>query len=134
MSTGQLTNRGDLTKGYLAKFDNSEKAPSFSTLMKIANPLNVEISLLMAESSESPEVMSPCIVRKNGRKEVGSFGGVLYGHRQKHWVTRRLGRILSRLSLLQIFVKGLSPPMKGKNLCMSLKEHMDLPMTMKNMY
>jgi hypothetical protein len=48
--------------------------PPFSTLIKIADALDTDISLLIAEDSELPENMSLCIVRKNERKEVVSRG------------------------------------------------------------
>jgi transcriptional regulator with XRE-family HTH domain len=72
MSLARLAKLCGLTKGYVSKIENSDKAPPFSTLSKIANALDTDISLLLADESEVPENLSLCIVKKNERKEVMS--------------------------------------------------------------
>jgi len=79
MSLERLAQLTGLTKGYVSKIENSDKAPPFSTLIKIAHALNTDISLLIAEESEMPENINLCIVRKDERKEVISRG-TLYGY------------------------------------------------------
>jgi predicted transcriptional regulator len=46
VSPGKLSKLTGLTKSYVSKIENSDKAPPFSTLIKIANVLDTEISLL----------------------------------------------------------------------------------------
>ena len=79
MSVERLARLSGLTKGYVSKIENSDKAPPFSTLIKIADALNTDISLLIAEDSEVPQNMNLCIVRRNERREVVSRG-TLYGY------------------------------------------------------
>ena len=79
MSLEQLAKSAGLTKGYVSKIENSHKAPPFSTLIKIAKALNTEVSVLIAEKSESPEDMSLCIVKKDEGREVVSKG-TFYGY------------------------------------------------------
>src|SRR3972149_2989238 len=79
MSLERLAKLTGLTKGYVSKIENSDKAPPFSTLIKVANALNTDISLLIAEDSEIPENINLCIVRRNEKKEVVSRG-TLYGY------------------------------------------------------
>ena len=52
LSLDQLARFCGLTKGYVSKIENSEKAPPFSTLIKIATALNIDVGLLIAEDSE----------------------------------------------------------------------------------
>ena len=47
MSLGRLAKLCALTKGYVSKIENYDKAPPFSTLSKIADALDTGISLLL---------------------------------------------------------------------------------------
>jgi transcriptional regulator with XRE-family HTH domain len=64
------------TTGYLSRIENSENAPPISTLSKIAQGLEVDISFLLAEERiDTPRNM--VIVRKDDPKELinrASFG------------------------------------------------------------
>jgi transcriptional regulator with XRE-family HTH domain len=46
VSPGKLSKLTGLTKSKVSKIENSDKAPPFSTLIKIANALDTDISLL----------------------------------------------------------------------------------------
>lgn len=91
MSLQQLARLTGLTKGYISKIENSHKAPPFSTLTKIANALNTDIALFLAENTETPENINLCIVRKNERKEVASVG-TLYGYHYVSLAYKKLGK------------------------------------------
>jgi transcriptional regulator with XRE-family HTH domain len=91
MSLERLAQLTGLTKGYVSKIENSDKAPPFSTLIKIAHALNTDISLLIAEESEMPENINLCIVRKDERKEVISRG-TLYGYHYEALAHKKLGK------------------------------------------
>lgn len=80
-----------LTKGYVSKIEHADKAPPFSTLSKIANALNTDISLLLADESEIPDHLSLCIIRKNERKEVVSRG-TLYGYHYNALAYKKVGK------------------------------------------
>ncbi|UCE55101.1 MAG: helix-turn-helix transcriptional regulator, partial [Desulfobacterales bacterium] len=54
MSQERLAELSGLTKGYISKIEKSDTAPPLSTLSKIANALNVDITLLTAEELELP--------------------------------------------------------------------------------
>lgn len=49
----QLSERVDLSKGYLSKIESSDSAPRLPTLQKIANALNVEMDVFF-DSQEKP--------------------------------------------------------------------------------
>ncbi len=91
MSLDQLARNAGLTKGYVSKIENSHRAPPFSTLIKIAEALHTEVSVLIAENSESPEDMSLCIVRKNEGKEVVSRGS-FYGYGYISLAFKKMGK------------------------------------------
>jgi transcriptional regulator with XRE-family HTH domain len=70
-----------LTKGYISRIENSQKAPPVSTLLKIAAALDTDLNVLMADVTERYENASFCVIRKDERKEVltkGSLYGFLY--------------------------------------------------------
>jgi transcriptional regulator with XRE-family HTH domain len=92
MSLEKLAKVAGLTKGYISKIEHSQKAPPISTLLKIANALGTEASFLIAESSsELPENISICIVRKNERREVVSRG-TFYGYRYESLAYKKIGK------------------------------------------
>jgi transcriptional regulator with XRE-family HTH domain len=91
MSLGRLAKLCGLTKGYVSKIENSDKAPPFSTLSKIANALDTDISLLLADESEAPENLNLCIIKKNERKEVVSRG-TLYGLHYEALAHKKVGK------------------------------------------
>jgi transcriptional regulator with XRE-family HTH domain len=102
MSLGRLANLAGLTKGYVSKIENSDKAPPFSTLSKIANALDTDINLLLAENSETPQHLSLCIVRKNERKEVVSRG-TLYGYHYEALAHKKIGKNMEPFIILPAF-------------------------------
>jgi transcriptional regulator with XRE-family HTH domain len=91
MSLEKLAQLSGLTKGYVCKIENSDKAPPLSTLGKIANALDTDISILLADESEVPENLSLCIVRKDERKEVVSRG-TLYGYHYDALAHKKIGK------------------------------------------
>jgi transcriptional regulator with XRE-family HTH domain len=92
MSLEQLAKIAGLTKGYISKIEHSQKAPPLSTLAKIAKALDTEVSFLIAErSSEAPENINICIVRRNERKEVVSRG-TFYGYHYESLAYKKIGK------------------------------------------
>ena len=91
ISLERLAKLTGLTKGDVSKIENSDKAPPFSTLNRIANALNTDISLLIAEESEKPEDINLCVVRKDERKEVETRG-TLYGYHYEALAYKKLGK------------------------------------------
>ena len=79
MSLERLAKLTGLTKGYVSKIENSDKAPPFSTLIKVANALDTDISLLIAEDSEIPENINLCIsiIPHSGRSLGGKKAKIL---------------------------------------------------------
>jgi transcriptional regulator with XRE-family HTH domain len=92
MSLEQLAKIAGLTKGYISKIEHSQKAPPVSTLGKIAKALDTEVSFLIAErSSEAPENINICIIRRNERKEVVSRG-TFYGYHYESLAYKKIGK------------------------------------------
>ncbi len=102
MSLERLAQLSGLTKGYVSKIENSDKAPPFSTLGKIANALDTDINLLLAGESEAPEDLNLCIVRRNEKKEVVSRG-TLYGYRYESLAHKKIGKNMEPFIILPAF-------------------------------
>lgn len=103
MSLGQLARRTGLTRGYLSKIENSDKAPPFSTLLKIAKGLSVEIAFLIFEdgSVEADQDTRFSIVRANEREDANrSHSG---GYRYESLAYRKLGKIMEPFIVLPSF-------------------------------
>jgi transcriptional regulator with XRE-family HTH domain len=91
LSLDQLAHLCGLTKGYVSKIENSEKAPPFSTLIKLATALGVDVGLLMAEDDDMPEDARICIVRKGEGKEV-TTRGTFYGYKYEALAQKKPGK------------------------------------------
>jgi transcriptional regulator with XRE-family HTH domain len=102
MSLEQLAKLSGLTKGYLSKIENSEKAPPFSTLKKIANSLNVDIGRLVSRGSEAPKDVKLCIVRANEGSTI-TAKGTLYGYHYEALAYKKLGKNMEPYLILPAF-------------------------------
>lgn len=71
-----LAEKAGITKGYLSKVENSEKAPPVSTLLDIAKALGVTISQLLGE--ERPAVQ--CSFVKEGERKLMARNGTVFGY------------------------------------------------------
>jgi transcriptional regulator with XRE-family HTH domain len=91
LSLDQLAHLTGLTKGYVSKIEHSEKAPPFSTLIKLAGALDVDPNLLIADESEPLEDVRFCIVRRGERKAVATRG-TLYGYHYEALAYRKAGK------------------------------------------
>ena len=102
MSLMRLAKLSGLTKGYVSKIENSDKAPPLSTLSKIANALDTDISLLLANESEVPENLSLCIVKKNERKEFVTIE-TRYGYHCEALAHKKIGKNMEPYVILPAF-------------------------------
>ena len=114
LSLDQLAHLCGLTKGYVSKIENSEKAPPFSTLIKLATALGVDVGLLMAENGDMPEDARICIVRKGEGKEV-TTRGTLYGYRYEALAQKKPGKNMEPYILYPVMRMRRCFPMKEKN-------------------
>lgn len=94
MSLEQLARRTGLTRGYLSKIENSDKAPPFSTLLKIAEGLGVDIAFLIFEDGTTGASQETrfSIVRANERE--GTNRGHSAGYQYESLAYRRLGKTM----------------------------------------
>jgi len=95
ISLGRLAKLTGLTKGYVSKIENSDKAPPFSTLIKIANALNADIQSFIADDSEVPENTNLSIVRKGESKKASR--GTLYEYFHKALAHNKIGKNMEPL-------------------------------------
>lgn len=102
ISITKLAKLSGLAKSYISKIEKSNKAPPFSTLNKIANALDVDISILLSEDSETPENLNLCIVKKNERKEVVSRG-TPYGIHYESLAYKKLGKNMDPYIIFPLF-------------------------------
>jgi len=65
-----LASRTGLTKGYLSKVERSEKAPPYSTLIKIAGALGVEMTTMLSKKIEPLADVRFCLSRRKNRKII----------------------------------------------------------------
>jgi transcriptional regulator with XRE-family HTH domain len=91
LSLDQLARFCGLTKGYVSKIENSEKAPPFSTLIKIATALNIDVGLLIADDNDILDDARICIVRKGEGKAVITQGS-LYGYKYEALAQKKPGK------------------------------------------
>ncbi|UCF56785.1 MAG: helix-turn-helix domain-containing protein [Deltaproteobacteria bacterium] len=101
LSQEKLAKLSGLTKGYISKIEKSDKAPPLSTLSKIANALNVDITILTAEDLESPEDVNLCIVRKGEGKKISS--ATLEGYHYEALAYKKSGKNMEPFILIPAF-------------------------------
>ena len=65
MTLAELAEKSEFTKGYLSKLENSEKGPPVSTLMRLAQALDVSISQVFGETEGSDQIS---LVKKTERR------------------------------------------------------------------
>ena len=77
LTIDQLAEKSSISKGYLSKVENSDKAPPVSTLMNIAGALGVTISEIFGETAtEAPSLT--LVKRKN--RPVMALDGTRFGY------------------------------------------------------
>jgi transcriptional regulator with XRE-family HTH domain len=91
LSLGQLAQLTGLTKGYVSKIERSDKAPPFSTLVKLAGALGIDTNLLIEDDLEVPEDTRLCIVRKDQGKTVATRE-TLYGYHYEALAHKKAGK------------------------------------------
>lgn len=101
MSLKRLADYTGLTKGYISKIENSDKAPPLSTLDKIASALDIDIGLLTAEELDLPENVRMCITRKGQGKSLSS--GTLEGYHYEALAHRKSGKNMEPFLLQPTF-------------------------------
>ena len=102
ISLDRLSKLSGLTKGYLSKIESSEKAPPFSTLMKIAKGLGIDVSFLISGEAEVPENVRICVVRAGERNEVVTKG-TSYGYRYEALAHKKLGKNMEPYIIMPAF-------------------------------
>ena len=98
MSQERLAELSGLTKGYISKIEKSDTAPPLSTLSKIANALNVDITILTAEELEFPGDVDLCIVRKGEGKKISS--ATLEGYHYEALAHKKSGKNMEPFLLM----------------------------------
>jgi len=71
-----LADKAGITKGYLSKVENSDKAPPVSTLLVIAKALGVTVSQLLGE--ENAQVR--CSLIKKNERMLMARNGTVFGY------------------------------------------------------
>lgn len=90
MTIKALAERAGITKGYLSKVENSDKAPPVSTLLVIAKALGVTMSQLLGEDSSSVQCS---VVKKDERKLIAQNGtvfGYSYETLAHHYLNKKM--------------------------------------------
>ncbi len=101
MSQERLAELSGLTKGYISKIEKSATAPPLSTLSKIADSLNVDITVLTAEELEPSEDINLCIVRDGEGKKISS--SILEGYHYEALAHKKSGKNMEPFILMPAF-------------------------------
>jgi len=101
MTQERIAELSGLTKGYISKIEKSDKAPPLSTLSKIANALDLDITILTAEELEVPRDINLCIVRKGEGKKVSS--ATLEGYHYEALAYKKSGKNMEPFILMPAF-------------------------------
>jgi transcriptional regulator with XRE-family HTH domain len=101
MSQERLAELSGLTKGYISKIEKSNTAPPLSTLSKIADSLNVDITRLTAEDLEFFDDRDLCIVRKGEGKKISS--ATLEGYHYEALAYKKSGKNMEPFLLKPAF-------------------------------
>lgn len=101
MSQERLAELSGLTKGYISKIEKSDTAPPLSTLSKIANALNVDVTILTAGELELPGDIDLCIVRKGAGKKISS--ATLEGYHYEALAHEKSGKNMEPFLLMPAF-------------------------------
>jgi transcriptional regulator with XRE-family HTH domain len=92
ISIEEMARLSGLTKGYISKIENSRKAPPITTLAKIAQALEADVTYLFKEEIESLEGKNElCIVRKNEQRTMFSRG-TRHGYQYKALAYKKAGK------------------------------------------
>jgi transcriptional regulator with XRE-family HTH domain len=83
-----LSEKAGITKGYLSKVENSEKAPPVSTLIVIAKALGVTISHLLGEQ----EAPARCSLVKQDERRLMARDGTVFGYSYETLAHRHLNK------------------------------------------
>lgn len=106
-----LSQKSGLTEGYLSRIENSDTAPPFSTLSRIAQALTIDISYLLfpesRESGQNPHI----VVMKCAEIESGSFSGSphgrpVHGYRFEPLAAKKHGKNMQPYILIPDFEAG----------------------------
>lgn len=106
-----LSKRTGLTEGYLSRIENSKTAPPVSTLSRIAQGLNIDISYLLLpenrDDSENPNI----VVMKRGEINSGEFLGSphsrpVHGYQFEPLASKKQGKNMQPYILIPDFEPG----------------------------
>jgi len=90
MTLESLAKPTGFTTGYISRIENSENAPPISTLSKIAQALEVDISFLLYED-KTDNARNMIITKKDAPKEL-SDRRASYGYRYEALASKKIGK------------------------------------------
>lgn len=100
-----LAQKTKLTKGYLSRLENSEKAPPVATLLSIARALDVRMASIFGEKEEP---VSLSIVRKNERL-ITAGAGTKYGYHYESIAHKYSNKTMDAFVLTRPYDPKLKP-------------------------
>jgi transcriptional regulator with XRE-family HTH domain len=108
-----LANRTGLTEGYLSKIENAQNAPPFSTLSKIAECLDIDISFLLIPDNGSDGENPNIVVVNKEEIEDGRYSGSphkkrVHGYQFEALASKKQGKNMEPYILVPDFEPGES--------------------------
>ena len=107
----ELAIKTGLTEGYLSRIENSESAPPISTLSRIAQALNIDVSYLLLSEGQA-ELTNPNIVlfKKSDIEEAQFVGNphhkTVYGYRYEPLAHKKQGKNMEPYIMVPDFEPG----------------------------
>lgn len=113
-----LAKKTGLTEGYLSRIENSRNAPPISTLSRIAQGLDIDISyLFLPENKNDDENPNIVIVRKEAIREDGTstpHGRPVHGYHFEPLAPKKRGKNMQPYILIPDFEPGESLQHEGE--------------------
>jgi transcriptional regulator with XRE-family HTH domain len=104
MSLDQLAKITGLTKGYLSKIENANKLPPFSTLVKVAAALRIDVTYLISCDPDVQDIAKISVVRASERQQIETDGN-LYGYHYEPLAHKKPGKNMEPYMIMPSFSK-----------------------------
>jgi transcriptional regulator with XRE-family HTH domain len=113
-----LANKTGLTEGYLSRIENSENAPPISTLSRIAQGLEIDLSFLFLPGNKAADENPNIVIVQKKEVEEGDkgtpHGRTLYGYHFEPLASKKRGKNMQPYILVPDFEPGESLQHEGE--------------------
>jgi len=106
-----LSKKTGLTEGYLSRIENSESAPPISTLSRIAQGLNLDVSFLLADENDAKDANPSIVIDRGGEIPDTAFSRApniksIHGYTYETRAQKKRGRNMVPCVIISDFESG----------------------------